>query len=601
MRQFQDRTDDTRTNRLVMLLGMLCAALLSIKYFPGVEGNAYYAGFVLKSLYPDLMTQDPIVGNALSSTSSPYKLTLYYLLPKIFGELWLDDRFTAPFYILVVAASFFAADRIAVAFGLRGAWGRVIVQLMFLRDHMIMENAVNFAHQPDFHHSAVVFPIGLWLFWAVIREKSLAVILVIGALLGAVSPQVAPYALGMSLAAVGLTRNGRERTISLALLALGMVAAVYLFGFHLAVPEADRLHIWELLVYHWYEGMVLPFDDRYMGTAFVASGVMIFSGIIGIVLFWPTEKTPALAAARVILTVAFVAWVLMGLYVQFAPEAWRYPQLLLFPITRQMQFPQVLAYVGVTVLMLNWLRDGPSLLRAGVSGLVLFVLVVAGPGNLDLWSGLLGGGLILSLLGHVYWKRSAGLSVQERVADDFRSLFGVAMFLAMGVAMGVSSWQKWPDWEYQFKTGIHGSSSSAPWVEASKWIRHNTPKQAVVLPIEFATDPSSQSLMIRRAIISRGGRATPQPMMLSHGLNLKHFLFAEEQRAIARTLMDSWFQMSPMDIAGQIARLEPTPDYILAPASVVEHMNDPAFPYAPVAEVGAFTVLRMRDQISEGK
>ncbi|MDP6885149.1 MAG: hypothetical protein QF830_13530, partial [Rhodospirillales bacterium] len=100
----------TKEGRIVLLCIILCSVFLSIKYFSGIENTFYYAGFVMKAIHPELLTTDPIVGNDLTSTTSPYKLTLYYLLPKLVGEIWLDDRLIAVLYILTVAAAFLAAD-----------------------------------------------------------------------------------------------------------------------------------------------------------------------------------------------------------------------------------------------------------------------------------------------------------------------------------------------------------------------------------------------------------------------------------------------------------------------------------------------------------
>ena len=151
-------TDRNRDTLIVGIAIVLCAVFLSIKYFPGVESSHYYAGFILSAIDPTLLAEDPIVGAEIGATS-PYKLTAYYLLPKLFGRLWLDDRFIAVFYVLTVAAAFFFADRIAVRLGASNLLVRLSVLLLFLRDHALFENQVNFAHQPDFHHSALATPL----------------------------------------------------------------------------------------------------------------------------------------------------------------------------------------------------------------------------------------------------------------------------------------------------------------------------------------------------------------------------------------------------------------------------------------------------------
>ena len=350
---------DWRHDRVVLPCILVFAALMSIKYFTGLENSGYYAGFTMSTIHPELLNSDPIVGKKVIGASSPYLLTIYHLFPKFLGELWLDDRVVVVVYLISVALSFLAVDRIAVALGAFGLWERLIILMLFLKDHMILENSVNLAHHPDFNHSALAIPIALWLIWSVVRGKRLAVVLALSALLVSTSLLVGPYTVGLALVAVALTGHGKERVIAASLVAAGVIAAFYVLFFHLQVPGSDRLGLWNILVNHLYEGMVAPFDPRFNGTAFVVLGSTVFAGVLAIVLFWPAPANHGLAAARAIIGTAALAWIVLGLYGQYAPEWARYPQLIMLPITRQLQYPQILAFIGAFVIMMRWARPTP--------------------------------------------------------------------------------------------------------------------------------------------------------------------------------------------------------------------------------------------------
>ena len=590
-----------RHDRVVLPCILVFAALLSIKYFTGLENDAYYAGFTMSAIHPELLNADPIVGNKAIGASSPYLLTITHLFPKVLGELWLDDRVVAVVYLIFVALAFLAVDRIAVALGACGLWERLIILMLFLRDHMILENSVNLAHHPDFNHSAMAIPIALWLIWSVVRGKSLIVVLALSALLVSTSLLVAPYTVGLALVAVALTGHGNERVIAASLVAAGVMAAVYVLFYHLQVPASDRLGLWDILVNHLYESMVAPFDPQFLGTAFVVLGSTVFAGAFAIVLFWPAPANHGLAAARAIIGTAALGWIVLGLYGQYAPDWARYPQLLMLPITRQLQYPQILAFIGAFVIMLRWAGPRPEPGRALIAGLVMSVLVVAGPGNLDLWTGLFSAALMGSIVLYAAPRmrpRESGGAITG-VAMNFRPVFGTALALTMAVALGYAATQRTADFAFLLDTGIHGRSNNAAWVGVDAWVRANTPEDAVILPLRHDTSgryPARESgdpfLKVDRGLASRSGRAVPKPNIVSRGLDLKHFRFARRQQGIAIALARAWMDLDVPALAGHIETLDPKPDYVIAPTVDAERVAGPGFPFAPVAKVRGYTIMR---------
>ena len=295
-----------RDNMIIRIAILVCAALLSFKYFPGLESSGYYAGFVIDAIHPELMNKDPIVGGDVSLTDSPYKLTLYYMLPRIFGELWLDDRFVFIFYFLSVLAGFYLIDRLMQTLG-RTAWEeRIIVQLLFLKDHSIFENSVNLAHIPDFHHSALALPLALWVLWAAISGKRLITVLCISTLLIATSLQVAPGTILFALIAIAVRGNKTDKIASIGLLFAGCIAAFFVMFYKIDIPESDRLAVWNLFVFNWYEGMVAPFDLTFRGMFWALFSNGIFAFVLGACILLPKTNKPSVQAVKAVLITAGV-------------------------------------------------------------------------------------------------------------------------------------------------------------------------------------------------------------------------------------------------------------------------------------------------------
>lgn len=603
---------DTRASandeKIVLATVLFCAVFLSIKYFPGLEGG-FYAGFSINAIYPELMANDPVVGNMSSSAGSPYKSTIFYLFPKIFGDIWLDDRFIAGLYILMVATAFLAADRIAVALGAKGVFERITILLFFLKDHQILDNVVIFAHNPDFNHSALALPIGLWLLYAAISGRNLWIVIGLSLLLALVSVQVAPFTAGMALIAAAVIGRRRDRIIVTVLGIGGTAMLLWALFFYIQVPREDWNSIWNQLTVQWYEGMVLPFDTRFTGLGKVLSGNLIFAFILGGVLLWPAKSRPALKATRAVTALSLGALLILGLYGQFAPDGWKVPQLLLFPVARQLQYPQILASIALMVILFRWVESTGGVKQTVVAGLVFLVLLVSGPGNFDLWIGLSALSMAVSLLAlYVLWRRQPGFalsppapgaSVGAFLVGSHRQIICLTFTLTMSVAMAVGAWQKLPAWQFLARTGIHGASENARWIGVTQYIKDNTSIDAVVLPMRIASPNEvrpgvrqSENLVPRRSIASRSGRALPLPLMLTRGLNLKYFEFVGRQNRLLETITTNWMTGNTALVTEAIFRLDLVPDYLVVPSAVVGRMDPGVLPYSAKKEIGGFTVLR---------
>ncbi len=571
------------------LIGV-CSVLLTVKYFPGVESSQYYSGLILKTLHPELLANDGAHGAPFSVTGTPYRLSLYYLLPKLFGELWLDDRFAAPFYLAMVAGCFALVDRIAMALGGRGLFERAAIVLMFAKDHQILANKVNFAHDPDFHHSALAMPFSLLVLWAALAGRSVWVVLGLIILLAGVSSQVTPFAAAVGLGAVAIGAAPRQRRLALGLLGLGLLAGVMVMV-AAAPPAADRVELWDMLAGPWYKNMANPFNTKRDGVVLSVVWNTLFLLLLAVARFWPGEATAPMRRLRMIATASFALWLAAGLYVQFSPTVAHFPQLLLFPFARQLQAAQVVIYVGAMVLLFRWQGQQPSLGRTMAALTVFAVLLVAGPGNYGMWAGMFAlSSLAAAAVLHLRPRdgETAG-GMGATVASRFPAL--VATALALGVAaMGADAIrQKAPAWLITARTGIHGASSQAKWLGVARYFRAKTPVDAVVLTYQVDVNGL---LAVRRELASRSGRAMAPPFLLAHGLKLDYFRFTKRQLDLANDIRDTWQAGDAAATAAGLDEIRPRLDYVVMPSPQASLMAGSDFPFAPEATIDGFTIMR---------
>lgn len=555
-----------RDTKLISICMCLCALFLAIKHYPGIENSPYYAGFILNAIDPSLLANDPIVGRDISSTS-PYKFTAYYLLPKLFGEIWLDDRFIFPLYVLTVGLSFFFADRIAVHIGAKNLWVRAAVQLIFLRDHQVLENQINFAHQPDFHHSAMAMPLSLFVLYVCIRGGKILPIILSGLLLAAFTMQVAPFTIGFALAAIAIVETGRERLWARGILAFGLIACFIGMFTVLSVSEPDRSPLWHEFLFNWYDGMVRPFDPEYGGWIKVAAMNILFGLLMAAAILWPSRTADEGPTRRIraIITLAATLWIVLGLFVQYAPESLQYPQFLIFPLTRQLQGPQALAIIAATVFVLNWATERPNKIRTAVTGFTFLLLVVAGPGNYWQWTIVFLVALSLSI-GATYLYSARYVSAPLGITTPIAPSMVMAMLLTFVIAFGYSLSGNGPKWVHMLRTGIYGGSAAATWTNIAPYIRENTEKNAVILPLQYWDASGGRTkLKVLRNIASRSGRAVPFPMRLSKGLNLDWFKFASRQYELHEKIGTAWIDGEGDQALEAIDQLIPRPTHIVAP------------------------------------
>lgn len=590
-------TDTSARDNLVAGIAIaLCTIFLSIKYFPGVESSHYYAGFIMRAIDGTLLSKDPIVGDAIGSTT-PYKLTAYYLLPKLFGTLWLDDRFVLPFYLLSVAASFYLADRIAVALGAGHILIRLTVLLLFMRDHQVLENHINFAHQPDFHHSAMAMPLSLLVLYMAIARKPLWLVLGSGLILAAVTLQVAPSTLGFALLATLFVGTKNEKCIAGTLLLVGIAVFIWGMANVVHVAENERVELWHRLTSDWYDGMARPFEPHYGGVLRVVIINSLFAGIMLGAIFWPAAggKRNAVIALRIIVAVACVLWLTLGGFVQLAPPSVQYPQILLFPVTRQLQSAQVIAMIGLAVFALNWAFNAPDIRKTLVASLVILLLVVAGPGNHTLWAGLFVlSGVTAAGLFWAYSQKAPAANNGHDVRRNPISAIFLTTLLTMTVAIGYAIHDRGSDWAQLFRTGTHGSSAAAKWQNIAPYLAQNTPRDSVVLPLEWVEGASPPRLVVRRNVASRSGRAVPFPMRLNQGLDLTWFDFTDAQYALLDKIKEGWLTGNAEQINAAVKGLNPRPSYIIVP-EVLADQPGPALAREILTTIDGFTILKLAE------
>jgi hypothetical protein len=569
-------------NRAMFLVMALFALLLTVKYFPGFEQSHPYSGNAFQVIHPDAFAGDPYKSPDKPVLSRPFQLSLLYALVKLGGEIWLDDRFVAAFYLGLVFAGLLGIDRIAQLLGIEAPLERVLILMLFLKDHAVLKNFVLLSHHPDVNHFALAIPISVWLIYAALARKKLIVVLALSALLAATSVRMAVFPIFFALVIAGLRGSRNERLVVACLFLTGFMVA-YIGLFHLyAMPGDLRLQLWDLIE---------PLEGK-TSNAFDNWGIFSVTEIIVRNLVWvglcagsimaTVARYPAFGDIKVIIITALIIWLVSAIYVNFAPDFLKMPLLLPLAAVRGLGLPQNLAYVAITAGLLYRIREHPDARMVVIAALAFGVLAMLGPGNHLMWAGLVVAGFAVALVFNYATERSLKPAKPVRFMAH-------AVGVVIVVSYSVAAWQKAPAWKVWAETGIYGNSQSAKWIGVAEYIRENTSKTASVLPLFI---DSKRGLWASRTLGSRAGRAMPVPEHYGDLLNLDFWRFAEQQRQQLKRVFRAFTEQDLASANRGIEKLVPVADYIVIPTGVLPPLDKSAFPYVEETRIRGFTILK---------
>ncbi|MSO92262.1 MAG: DUF2079 domain-containing protein [Rhodospirillales bacterium] len=584
-----------RQETFVMCALVALALLMTLKYFPGLENPAAYAGNVFQAIYPDAFPNDPYIKPGRHLWEKSLQLSLMYLPPRIMGEIWLDDRFNALVYLGLVAASLVGLDRIVRFAGLGDAPSRLAIQLVFLRDHQMLNNKVFFAHQADFNHVAFAIPVVIWLVYVTIARKSLWLILGLCVLLTLASIRNAPIVIAMSLVIAAVNGSRRDRLIISAVF-LAASAALVVALFHIfPVPKADRLALWDILYEDLTPSQMNPFAPERTVPMMIVWNT-IFVALCGAALLVRGPATEGMRDLRLYVGLGLAVWLLCGLYFSFPPDVLKFPQLLPFTPVRILRWPQTLAYLAILIAVFHRLQQAPDIKMAAVGALTVGILLALGPENLWQWGFVFAASLLCIAL----WHATASIRNASRVdtqavstalARSAAPILMQALVVAIGISYGLAIGNRLPAWQTWAKHGVIGDTGSATWIDIAEHMRKTTPSDAALLPLQF--DPQDPSRLIAtRYIATRSGRSTSVIAELYSMYSLEGYRTQFEQQERFGRLQRAFQDMRWGEAASIIPDLLLVPDYILIPSSFIDASGGKIQPFSELRRVRAYSILK---------
>lgn len=569
------------STHVVIGLVLIIATLMTLKYFPGLENEPNYAGAAIQTIHPELFAGDPYRGPEFGMGSRILQLSLFYGLVKVFGDIWLDDRFIAAMYLGFVVLGLIGVDKTARLLGANELYQRAVILLLFAKDHAILDNKVLLAHHQGFNHSVIAIPLIVWLFYTVLARKGLVTVLVLSIILLATSVRYAPIPIVTAMLAVFAIGSRGERWAVGLLSVLGLATSYWVLNVAMAVPDEGRIALWHILL-DAAGGDVNPFHDAFSSfSAFLLKNSLYLAMLLGAAVLVP-KNSQISVGVKVIMAMGALTWLLGGLYLSFAPDAVKYPLLQGIAPTRALAWPQNLAYIAIFVAGLRQITHHQNARNTSLVVLCLTALFLIGPGNHELWAGVLAIASVAVLGAHSIMVRRNAQSLPVYIVNHTTKIMAQTMALALLVAYGSGVYNQLPAWRTNMTTGVYGNAMPAAWIGIAEYFRDRTPNGTVVLPISYReprlrlTPPNIgpndkvPKISIDRSLGTRSGRAMPIPEDFPGNFrNPESWVKGKAQSQIVENIEKSLSIRDHCNAARQIAKLVPVPEYVVLPTALL--------------------------------
>jgi hypothetical protein len=582
----------------------LLAVVVGTTFFTGLEKHPCYSGCAIQSIEKGTFQTDEFM-----SPNRPIMNSLLYkaIVPPI-GALWLDDRFLVLLNCFLAWASLAGFDRILQVFGLTKYSCRFVVLLLLSYPHLFVNNLAHVINPFEFNPTSFSRPLSIWMFYfAFSRGKQWRTVL-FGLLLLAMSIKNAwmPCLLCLLVFCYKCRPTLRWSILSVA----AAVPLMILLGYHFfCSADGSTSLLWEVLKAR--EGSEAnPF--LVPSTAYSWIAWLEFVGLFVLAIGVRLPDQEAQAHVRRIMFFSLLFWFASGVYLTWAPAFLQVPPVVPFSLNRGSWLPQLIAYAALATWALAQRRGSGS--AAAVLAITVLMALPMERKPTALLAALL-------VANSVFWavlQRIANRPTDSRAADRgfLRQIFVPArageLILMATLGMFVSIYAAYGAFcnraalRTLCEKGVLGSNSTALWIDVARYLHDNTPRDAVVLSLNWERDGSSRDdyrvipadqvsgpddLVANGTLRSRSGRANLAPELYCDIMSYQHHLFCHARWDALNRLGKAWKEHDGEEVDRLLKQAGRTPDYIVVPATEAAWIAIDRLPYRPVATIRQFTVL----------
>lgn len=572
----------TKLKQAQVAVGVLIAVmslLFALAMFRGLEAHSGYEGNAYQVLHPESFPNDPMM-----SPWRPTTWSLLYLVVRLVGELWLDDRFTIVVFAGITAVTLIGLDRMVRLLGARQVGERAAMLSLMVLGHQILGNGGALVNHFEFAPATFAGPVNIWLLYASLAGSPprLTLPLLLLSPLVAVKPAAMPLLIALIL--FWRDRLGpRGKRVTAAMACAMVVLSLVVYYAFIRPPDASHARLFDFFLQR-DEDEANPFQSPLVHN--LLFGALCLGGLVVRGL-----EPSVLARVRIIAGLGLAVWLLGGLYFSYAPDALKIPYLEAFNVSRMLWWTQYVLYVAIGVTLLKKLQRSASGMGLFASWVLLMALYFIHT-EFHVKLALVVGAVTVGMLW--FHRQSQGWNLLQ--LSPAQRLRTVAMAMCVGTlslyTVGTVH-HRVDDLRYLLHHGIIGNNIGAKWVGINEYIRENTPSSATFLALSMHKTERTR-LVFDWSLRSRTGRSMHFGHPLGVGFDYRKIQWFQRQAAVLELLLQAWERRDVTEVAQQLSAWG-APDYLVVPTAKAEWLRThPQFAYVLETVIGDFTILRKR-------
>lgn len=577
-------------------MALLIAAmsfLYSVARFSGLEYHSGYFGNAFQALHPESFP-----GDKYMPPFRPTMLSIYYLLVRMVGEMWLDDRFTIVVYFGLVVLALIALDKTARLLGAVRLEERIAILSLMLVGHTFKDNLAQLVSRAEFNPTTLAGPVALWLLYTILAGKKPTTVIPLMVLLGLISMKSAWLPVAIGLVVLFKERLGFHAKIVVGSGAMVLGAIAFLM-YYLILRPPDQTHValFDYIVQYMDNSEANPFMDTWISNI-----LFLLLCVGGFLVRLPSESV--VARVKMVAFVGAFVWLVGGLYLSYAPDEIKIPYLVPLDVNRALWWPQYVLFVAIGVSVLKWVQDTQSWRGLSLSYAILLALYLT-PFNYK-HAGMVGILLFLMWMWLIYIRTGSSDESDtqpkgirrwriETVSQDMRlRIIAVVLCATTLSSFASATIHRLPALHHLIQHGVMGDNPGAKWIGVNEYFRNETPASSTVLALTMHDYPWRRPVGLRfeGSLRTRSGRSMPLGHEAGFHFDYQSILWNKEHAQHMAELVERWERQDLPGVSASLLALG-SPDYLVVPTVKAGWLRDvPEFNYVVETVIGESTIMR---------
>lgn len=562
----------------IPLLIVVLGVLFSLAMFRGLEHSAGYQGSVYQALHPGSFP-----GDRFMSPLRPTMVSTYYLLVKLVGDVWLDDRFTIVVFAGLAMLALAGVDKTAQLLGARHPHERIAMLSLMVLAHKVLDNQGQLLGS-EFNATLFSSPLVIWLLFECLSGPRPPVVVPLMVVMVSLSVKNSWLPCLITLVLLWNERlRPRGRVLAVAAAALLGVIGWLGYAVFLRRPDGSDVALFDYLHRELENAEANPFLNP-----LAANLVFVAFCLAGVIMKGLPDAVSA--RLRVMAGTGLAVWLAGGLYLSFAPDPLKIPYLVPLDVTRALWWIQYVMVAALGVALLKWLQRATSPAALGIAwGLLMGLYLLHWTFRAKL--AVVVAGVTLVMTGIMVWRRRgvAAFDARTRLQIVAAAMcLGTVSLFAVGTVH-----RRWEALTFLVRHGIVGDNGGAVWVDVNPYLREHTPASATVFALASRNAIGEElGLRYEGSLRNRTGRSMPLGTASAFYVNYQDVQWLKAQRQHVQRVLEAWRRQDLAGISARLAALG-SPDYLVVPTEHAAWLRDrPELGYQFETARGAFWIFR---------